>query len=105
MQVADLCISIENSLSIHSDLHPERAMHCGMLRPDIQDLRVRQSHRFGVLSRPVDDWQIFRTCRHRPLARWKVFSKGIALELGVGQNPPQIRMPLELNTKHIERFS
>ena len=55
MQISDLRIGIDDLFTVNRNLKPERSVHCGMLRSDIQNLRMSQAHRLRVLFRPFDD--------------------------------------------------
>ena len=105
MQIADLGIGIDDALAVHGNLQPERSVHCGMLRPEIQNLRMIDAHRFGVFLGAFDHGQIDRLGAHGALAGREVASQRMTFKLRMRQNAAQIRMALELNSEHVERFA
>ena len=106
MQVADLRIRIDDLFAVDRDLQPERSVHRGMLRAEIQNLRMRQipstRHISSRARRPAD-----RSVSVH-MVRWpggKSRRKRMSFELRMRQNSPQVRMAFELDAEHVERFA
>src|SRR5437773_1300616 len=93
MEKPDLGIGIDDFFAVDRGLQPERAMHCRMLRSDVEDLRMRQTHGFRVFPGTFDDRQIYCFGAGSTLSRRKIFSQRVAGELRVREDPAQIRMP------------
>jgi hypothetical protein len=76
-----------------------------MLRAEVQDLRVCESHRVRIFPGALDDRQVDRGVAHRPLAGREVSSQGMALKLRMGEDAAQIRVSFELDSEHVEGFT
>ena len=105
MEKPDLGIGIDDLFAVDGGLQPERAMHCRMLRSDVEDLRMRQTHGFRVFPGTFDDRQIYCFGAGSTLSRRKIFSQRVAGELRVREDPAQIRMPFELDAEHVIRLA
>ena len=86
VKVADLRIRIDDLLAVDCDLKPKGAVHCRMLRTNIQDLRMRETHRLGIFLRALNDGQIIGLSTWCALPGRKILAEGVADKLRVCQN-------------------
>src|SRR5688572_16104959 len=76
-----------------------------MLWTHIQNLRMRDSHRLGVLPCSFDNGQIHSLGALCSLARRKVLSQSMSDKLRMRQDSPQIRVAVKSDAEHVPRFT
>src|SRR5262245_21525871 len=107
VQITDLYVRFDYPFAVQPADDSESSVGSRVRRSDINDRRFG-GQAISLVSFPlllVLDWQLVVARQDRATARLVILAKGVALELLVTKDAPQVRMIPEADPEHVESFT